>query len=134
MARPSSRGETAGALLPRTPCPAEAADGHPTSSERWPWAGVPTTERHRHMELTREQKIFTFVGTLLGLLLGALDQTVVATAAPTIVEQLHIPPSLYVWITTSYMLASTVLVPVWGKLSDLYGRRKVVISGIALFL
>lgn len=86
------------------------------------------------MELTREQKIFTFVGTLLGLLLGALDQTVVATAAPTIVEQLHIPPSLYVWITTSYMLASTVLVPVWGKLSDLYGRRKVVISGIALFL
>jgi len=86
------------------------------------------------MELTRSQKIFTFVGTLLGLLLGALDQTVVATAAPTIVEKLSIPPSLYVWITTSYMLASTVLVPVWGKLSDLYGRRKVVVGGIALFL
>ena len=86
------------------------------------------------MELTRQQKVFTFVGTLLGLLLGALDQTVVATAAPTIVEELHIPPSLYAWITTSYMLASTLLVPVWGKLSDLYGRRRVVVSGIGLFL
>ncbi|MBL8958164.1 MAG: MFS transporter, partial [Myxococcaceae bacterium] len=86
------------------------------------------------MELTRSQKVFTFVGTLLGLLLAALDQTVVATAAPTIVEKLQIPPSLYVWITTAYMLASTLLVPVWGKLSDLYGRKKVVIGGIALFL
>src|SRR5262245_66588718 len=44
------------------------------------------------------------------------------------------PPSLFVWITASYMLASTVLVPVWGKLSDLYGRRRIIISGIALFL
>jgi EmrB/QacA subfamily drug resistance transporter len=86
------------------------------------------------MELTRSQKIFTFVGTLLGLFLGALDQSVVGAAAPKIVEQLQIPPSLYVWLTTSYMLASTVLVPVWGKLSDLFGRRKVIVSGIGLFL
>ncbi len=86
------------------------------------------------MELTREQKVFTFVGTLLGLLLAALDQTVVATAAPTIVEDLKIPPSLYAWITTSYMLASTLLVPVWGKLSDLFGRRRVVITAIGIFL
>src|SRR5258708_2844998 len=86
------------------------------------------------MELTKQQKVFTFVGTLLGLLLGALDQTVVATAGPTMIEQLQIPPSLYVWIAASYMLASTVLVPVWGKLSDLYGRRAIIISGIVLFL
>jgi EmrB/QacA subfamily drug resistance transporter len=86
------------------------------------------------VELTKQQKVFTFVGTLLGLLLGALDQTVVATAGPTIQEKLSIPPSLFVWITASYMLASTVLVPAWGKLSDLYGRKRIIVSGIVLFL
>ncbi|MBK7863571.1 MAG: MFS transporter [Archangiaceae bacterium] len=101
---------------------------------RQPTPEAPAAPPAPVIELTREQKIFTFVGTLLGLLLGALDQTVVATAAPTIVEKLAIPPSLYVWVTTSYMLASTVLVPVWGKLSDLYGRRLIVITGIGVFL
>jgi EmrB/QacA subfamily drug resistance transporter len=101
---------------------------HPTPETSSQPASSPT------LALTRQQKVFTFVGTLLGLLLGALDQTVVATAAPTIKESLSIPASLYVWMTTSYMLASTLLVPVWGKLSDLYGRRRVVITGIGLFL
>ncbi len=86
------------------------------------------------MELTRQQKIFTFVGTLLGLFLGALDQTIVATAGPTIQQDLAIPPALYVWLTTSYTLASTVFVPVWAKLSDLYGRRTIIVAGITIFL
>jgi EmrB/QacA subfamily drug resistance transporter len=86
------------------------------------------------MELTRQQKVFTFVGTLLGLFLGALDQTVVATAGPTIQHDLAIPPALYVWLTTAYMLASTVFVPVWAKLSDLFGRRRIIVAGITIFL
>ncbi len=84
--------------------------------------------------LTREEKIFTMVGALLGLLLAALDQTIVATAGPAIQRSLAIQPSLYVWITTSYLVASTVLVPIYGKLSDLFGRRRILVTGILIFL
>lgn len=86
------------------------------------------------VELTKQQKIFTMLGTLLGLLLAALDNTIVATAGPYIQKDLQIEPSLYVWITTSYLVASTVLVPIYGKLSDLYGRRKILLVGIFIFL
>lgn len=71
---------------------------------------------------------------MLGLLLAALDQTIVATAGPDIQRDLHIEPGLYTWITTSYLVASTVLVPIWGKLSDSFGRRRVVLAGISVFL
>jgi EmrB/QacA subfamily drug resistance transporter len=74
------------------------------------------------------------LGTLLGLLLAALDQTIVATAGPRIQHELHIEHALYVWITTAYLVASTVLVPVYGKLSDLYGRRRILLAGIGIFL
>jgi EmrB/QacA subfamily drug resistance transporter len=74
------------------------------------------------------------VAALLGLLLAALDQTIVATAGPAIQRDLRIAPSMYVWITTSYLVASTVFVPLYGKLSDLYGRRRVLLAGIGLFL
>lgn len=85
-------------------------------------------------QLTRQQKVFTIVGALLGMLLAALDQTIVATAGPQIQKDLHIEPSLYAWITTSYLVASTVFVPIWGKLSDAVGRRTVLVSGIIIFL
>lgn len=86
------------------------------------------------MELSRQQKIFTMVGTLLGLFLAALDQTIVATAGPEIQRDLHIAPSLYAWITTSYIVASTVCVPIWGKLSDTFGRKTILVTGICVFL
>lgn len=85
-------------------------------------------------ELSRSQKVFTMLGALLGLLLAALDQTIVATAGPRIQQDLHIAPALYVWITTSYLVASTVLVPIYGKLSDLYGRRRILLAAIGIFL
>ncbi|MFL5319899.1 MAG: MDR family MFS transporter [Myxococcaceae bacterium] len=85
-------------------------------------------------ELTRQEKVFTIVGTLLGLLLAALDQTIVATAGPQIQKDLVIEPSLYAWITTSYLVASTVFVPIWGKLSDGLGRKTTLIAGILIFL
>jgi MFS family permease len=84
--------------------------------------------------LTRTQKTFTMVGALLGLLLAALDQTIVATAGPDIQRDLRIEPSLYVWITTAYLVASTVLVPIYGKLSDLYGRKRILLIAIGIFL
>src|SRR3954469_23973637 len=84
--------------------------------------------------LSRAQKMFTMLGTLLGLLLAALDQTIVATAGPAIQRDLKIEPALYVWITTAYLVASTVLVPIYGKLSDLFGRRRILLIAIGIFL
>ncbi|HEU4614613.1 MAG TPA: MDR family MFS transporter [Kofleriaceae bacterium] len=74
------------------------------------------------------------IGALLGLLLAALDQTIVATAGPFIQRDLSIDPGLYVWITTGYLVASTVLVPIYGKLSDIYGRRRILLIAIGIFL
>ena len=65
--------------------------------------------------------------------LTALDQTIVATAMPRIVEQLR-GLEYYAWVTTAYMLTSTVMVPIYGKLSDLYGRRRILLVGIVIFL
>jgi len=84
--------------------------------------------------LSQGQKVATMIGALLGLLLAALDQTIVSTAGPFIQKDLHIEPALYVWITTSYLVASTVLVPIYGKLSDIYGRRRILLIAIGIFL
>jgi EmrB/QacA subfamily drug resistance transporter len=70
---------------------------------------------------------------LLGLFLGALDQTIVGPALPTIVTQLS-GNDYYVWVVTIYLLTSTVSVPFWGKLSDLYGRKPIFMIGIVIFL
>ncbi|WP_310582350.1 MFS transporter [Deinococcus sp.] len=78
-------------------------------------------------------KRLILVGTLLGLFLAALDQTIVATALPRISSELN-GLSLYAWVTTAYLLASTALVPIYGKLSDIYGRKPILMFGIVLFL
>ncbi len=83
--------------------------------------------------MTRRQIMFVFVGVMLGMLLAALDQTIVATALPTIVADLH-GFSHYSWVVTSYLLTSTVTVPLYGKLSDMWGRRKLFIPAIVIFL
>ncbi|GMA16517.1 DHA2 family efflux MFS transporter permease subunit [Deinococcus metallilatus] len=72
-------------------------------------------------------------GVLLGLFLSALDQTIVATAMPRIAADLS-GLNLYAWVTTAYLLTNTALVPIYGKLSDLYGRKPVLMIGIAIFL
>jgi len=84
--------------------------------------------------VTRQEKVFTLVGTLLGMLLAALDQTIVATAGPQIQKDLSIAPSLYAWITTAYLVASTVMIPIYGKLSDLLGRKVILTVGIVIFV
>ncbi len=70
---------------------------------------------------------------LLGLFLGALDQTVVGTALPRIVTDLG-GNGYYTWVVTSYLLTSTVTVPMYGKFSDIYGRKLLLLIGIGLFL
>ena len=86
------------------------------------------------VELTTSQKRQALVGMLLAMFLSALDQTVVSTAGPDMQRTLDIDASLYTWITTGYLVSSTVLVPVYGKLSDLYGRKPIVVFGVGLFL
>ncbi|GAA4921475.1 MFS transporter [Streptomyces coeruleoprunus] len=70
---------------------------------------------------------------LLGMLLAALDQTIVSTALPTIVSELGGMDHLS-WVVTAYMLASTAATPLWGKLGDQYGRKKLFQAAVVLFL
>ncbi|WP_028610171.1 MDR family MFS transporter [Paenibacillus harenae] len=72
-------------------------------------------------------------GLLLGLILASLDQTIVSTAMPSIMEQLD-GLSLYSWVFSVYLLTSTVSIPIYGKLADLYGRKKMYLMGLSLFL
>lgn len=72
-------------------------------------------------------------GLLIGLVLSSLDQTIVAAAMPTITKQLG-GLSLYSWVFTVYMLASTTMMPIYGKLADLFGRKRVLLSGLLVFL
>ncbi len=83
--------------------------------------------------LTSRERTFTLIGLLVGLFLAALDQTIVATALPRILLDLH-GLNLYVWVVTGYLLAATAMIPVYGKLSDLFGRKRVLLFGIAVFL
>lgn len=99
-----------------------------------PAPGNLAAQAHAGPTFSKQEKLFTMIGTLLGLLLAALDQTIVSTAGPQIQKDLRIDPSLYTWITTSYLVASTVMVPIYGKLSDLYGRKNILIFGVAAFL
>jgi len=83
--------------------------------------------------LDRRTKFEILGAIMLGLFLGALDQTIVGPVLPTIVTQLH-GADLYTWVVTVYLLTSTVSVPIYGKLSDLYGRKQLLVGGIVLFL
>jgi EmrB/QacA subfamily drug resistance transporter len=78
-------------------------------------------------------RVITLVGLLLTLLLAALDQTIVATALPRITAELG-GIAHYAWVTTAYLLTSTVLVPIAGKLSDQLGRKPLLVFGTVSFL
>jgi len=72
-------------------------------------------------------------GLLLGMSLGALEATVVSTAMPTVISTLG-GLAHYSWVFSAYLLTSTACVPIWGRLSDLYGRRRMYLTGVAIFL
>jgi EmrB/QacA subfamily drug resistance transporter len=81
-----------------------------------------------------QRRVLVIIGALLlGMLLAALDQTIVATALPTIAGDLHGLSHLS-WVVTAYLLASTASTPLWGKLGDLYGRKIFFQAAIVIFL
>lgn len=86
-----------------------------------------------NIQLTPGKREAVLFAVLLGLFLSALDQTVVGTAMPRIVTDLH-GNGLYTWVVTAYLLTSTITVPIYGKLSDVYGRKMLLLVGICLFL
>ena len=96
---------------------------------------VATTSEPQALSATlgRGRLIAILIGVMLGMLLAALDQTVVGTALPRIVANLG-GLEHYAWVATAYLLASTVSIPIYGKLSDIYGRRIFFISGMVIFL
>jgi EmrB/QacA subfamily drug resistance transporter len=77
--------------------------------------------------------LLAMLGISLAILLSALDQTIVGTALPRIVAELH-GFDLYAWVATSYLLTSTIMVPIMGKLGDLYGRKRFLLTSIVIFV
>ncbi len=92
-------------------------------------AGVPEPS----VALSHRRVLIVIGALMLGMFLAALDQTVVSTALPTIVGDLNGASHLS-WVVTAYLLASTVSTPLWGKLGDLYGRKRFFQAAIVLFL
>ncbi|MBE1444083.1 MDR family MFS transporter [Paenibacillus sp. OAS669] len=85
------------------------------------------------MSMKEKNSKWVMAGLLIGLILSSLDQTIVAAAMPTITRQLG-GLSLYSWVFTVYMLASTAIMPIYGKLADLFGRKSIFLFGLLLFL
>ncbi len=84
-------------------------------------------------DLSHRQILTILTGLMLGMFLAALDQTIVASAIRTIGDDLH-GLSIQAWVTTAYLITSTISTPLYGKLSDIYGRRPLFLIAITLFL
>lgn len=93
----------------------------------------PNPEEELFIPLPKKQLILTLAGVVLALFLASLDQTIVATAMPRIVANLE-GFDRFTWVTTAYLLASTTVLPIIGKLTDMFGRKWFFIAGIAVFL
>ena len=84
-------------------------------------------------EYTHSQIMRILMGLLMGMFLAALDQTIVSTAIRTIGDELH-GLSMQAWVTTAYLITSTIATPIYGKLGDLYGRKKLFLFAITVFV
>jgi EmrB/QacA subfamily drug resistance transporter len=91
-----------------------------------------TTAQEGPLLLTKRRIWIIFGALIAGMLLSSLDQTIVSTAMPTIVGQLG-GVEHQVWVTTAYLLATTIVMPVYGKFGDVLGRRRLFLVAIALF-
>jgi EmrB/QacA subfamily drug resistance transporter len=87
----------------------------------------------RSVEFTHRQVITILIGLMMGMFLAALDQTIMATATRTIADDLH-GFNLQAWATTAFLITSTISTPLYGKLSDIYGRRPFFLFAIAVFV
>ena len=84
-------------------------------------------------EYSHAQVLTILSGLMMGMFLGALDQTIVSTAIRTISDDLN-GLSMQAWVTTAYLITSTIATPIYGKLGDLYGRKKLFMFAITLFI
>jgi EmrB/QacA subfamily drug resistance transporter len=84
-------------------------------------------------EYTHAQILTILSGLLLGMFLGALDQTIVSTSIRTIADDLD-GLSIQAWVTTAYLITSTITTPIYGKLGDIYGRKKLFMFAISVFI
>src|SRR5215471_6708853 len=92
-----------------------------------------TTKQPEDFQFSGRTIAFTLMGTMLITFIATLDQTVVGTALPRIVADLQGFEQI-AWITTIYLLTSTVTIPIYGKISDLYGRKAIFLAAITIFL
>ena len=86
-----------------------------------------------HYDLAKDQINLVMAGLMVGLLVAAFDYSIMATAMPNVINSLN-GMEYYVWPFTSYMLSSTIAIILFGKLSDIYGRKHVLIAGIIIFV
>ena len=96
-------------------------------------AGQAADPQARSALISPQRRNFIFTAILFGMLLAALDQTIVATALPTVVADLG-GAGHQSWVVTSYLLASTIVTAVVGKLGDLFGRKAVFQTVVVFFL
>ena len=101
------------------------------TNSQWYAQGMVASHLPTGISLGRRRAITA--GLLLGMSLGALEATVVGTAMPTVIATFG-GLAHYSWVFSAYLLTSTASVPIWGRLSDLYGRRRMYLTGIAVFL
>jgi EmrB/QacA subfamily drug resistance transporter len=84
-------------------------------------------------EYTHRQILTIITGLMMGMFLGALDQTIVSTAIRTVADDLH-GLSVQAWVTTAYLITSTITTPIYGRLGDIYGRKKLFMFAISVFI
>ena len=83
--------------------------------------------------LTRKRVVLTMIAAMSGMFLASLDATIVSTAMPTIVGDLQ-GIDHYAWVFSAYLLAEIATIPLWGRLADMYGRKKIFLVGMVIFL
>ena len=93
----------------------------------------PVVSEEHSGEYTHRQVLTILSGLMLGMFLGALDQTIVSTSIRTIADDLN-GLSVQAWVTTAYLITATITTPIYGKLGDLYGRKKLFMFAISVFV
>jgi EmrB/QacA subfamily drug resistance transporter len=125
------RGPSRRGAVPSGPAPAGSARAGSARPGPPPAGAAPAGSAP--LQLTHRQILVVLSGLLLGMFLAALDQTIVSTAMRTIADRLE-GQTAQAWVTTAYLITSTITTPLYGKLSDIYGRRPFYLFAISVFL
>jgi len=96
-------------------------------------AAAPAHRTEYSARLSRKRIVLTTVAVMSGMFLASLDGTIVATAMPTIIGDLH-GLNQYAWVFSAYLLAEIATIPLWGRLADMFGRKRIFLAGMIIFL